>query len=848
MKRIRSIVLLASLLVTVVAGQDAGPASPSLMKASFSKLPIHFIENRGVYPEEVKYYIQGADKTLYFTSDGVTFRLKSKDRAWVVKLEFVGANPDVVPVGEDRQQAIFSYFKGPEKDWKTGLPSFARVAYRELWPGIDLVYRGAVNQLKYEFVVMPGADPGQIRFEVQGATAVETTDAGGLRIETPEGVLEDAPPVAWQEIDGTRRSVEMAFTLAGEAGQGRHEFGFRVGSYDRTKPVILDPAVLVYCGYLGGSGHDIGYDIAVDAQGNAYVTGSTWSTEASFPARVGPDLRFNGQGSNGGDAFVAKIDASGRGLVYCGYIGGADGDWGHAIAVDKGGNAYITGITMSSEATFPVAAGPDLTYNGAGDAFVAKVNAAGTALLYCGYVGGDSFDIGQDIALGPGDEAYLTGFTKSDEKSFPVCVGPDLTFNSVHPRIDDAFVARVNAAGTALTYCGYIGGSWGDYGLGIAVDGASNAYVVGNTLSYQDFPVLVGPDLTHNGGNTYGDCFVTKVTPTGTGLLYSGFIGGRWDERASAVAVDSFGNVYVTGFTNSAETDGFPVQVGPDLTFNGVEDVFVAKVTAGGTGLYYCGYIGGSGRDGSTMQAYNYRGDARIAVDARGYAYVAGGTQSSEATFPVTGGPDSTYNGGGGDAFVATVYPTGAALVQCGYIGGSGSDGALGIDVDGSGNVYLASFTDSTPATFPVVGGPILTHSGGADVFVAKVAFTHLMGSGSPQPGGSVVLLLAASDDSGRPYLVGTSLGTGPISIGSRKIDLSPDNLLVISLTGLWPWVFSGYQGVIDNKGQAQASIHIPNMTALIGQKIHTAFVTLDPVAPSGIRSISDTFSFTITK
>jgi len=825
MRAISTVVGLVVLLAAATAAQDAGSASPSLLKASFSKLPIYFIGNRGVYPDEVKFYVQGADKTLFFTKDGITFRLEGKDKGWVVKLEFVGANPDVNPRGEDQQQAVFSYFKGPVKDWKTGLETYAKVVYEDLWPGIDLVYRGTVNRLKYEFLVDPGADPGKIRLRYRGVTSLTTIASGALRVETPGDSFEDAPPEAWQDVAGRRIPVTMRYAL----GEG-DAIGFALGEYDPAKPIVLDPAVLVYCGYVGGNRTDSGYDVAVDAAGSAYVTGWVVSTEPTFPATVGPDLTYNG---GSWDAFVAKVASDGRSLVYCGYIGGNSDDNGYGIAVDAAGNAYVTGQTSSNEKTFPVTAGPDLTYNGGNsDAFVAKVNAKGTALLYCGYIGGSGLDWLTGIAVDAGGNAYVAGKTNSDERTFPVRVGPDLTYNNN----EDAFVAKVVSHGRLLAYCGYIGGSLNDYAYGIAVDAAGNAYVTGGTCSTEStFPVAVGPDLTHNG---QWDAFVAKVNAAGTALLYCGYIGGNLPEFVSGIiAVDAAGNAYLAGTTDSTEKT-FPVTVGPDLTYNGGDaDAFVAKVNAKGTALVYCGYIGGRAFD---------RG-LGIAVDAAGNAYVTGDTQSTEATFPVKVGPDRTHNGSS-DAFVAKVNTMGTALICCGYIGGSNWDGGYGIALDVRGNIYVTGYTESAEQTFPVTTGPDLTHNSGPDAFVAKISQVFIHASGGSSPGSRIGLALIASESAGLPYLVGTSLGTGPIPIDTRRIDLSPDPLLAVSVGGLWPAVFTAYRGVIDSKGQAQAAINIPIIPALIGVKLHSAFVTLDPSAPSGIRSISNTFSFSITK
>jgi len=815
-------VMLALSSAALVSGQQA---SQSPLKATFSKLPIYFVENRGVYPDEVSYYVQGADKTLLFTKEGITFRLKDKDKGWVVKLEFVGANPDVTARGEDRQQAVFSYFKGREKDWKTGLKTYAKVVYEDLWPGIDLVYKGTVNRLKYEFVVKPGADPGQIRLRYRGSTEATLTDAGGLRIATPVGSFEDEPPVAWQGVDDKRVPVDLSFRLDPVMQGEGTAFGVWVGDYDRTRPLTLDPALLIYCGYLGGTGMDYGSAIAVDGAGNAYLTGNAWSDENTFPVRVGPNPIHSSPGQ--ADAFVAKVSAQGTKLIYCGYIGGAANDSGQGVAVDGAGNAYVFGCTDSDEKSFPVMVGPDLTYNGGiFDAFVAKVNAQGTALA------GFGDDRGFGIDLDAAGNAYVSGFTSYSKSSFPVTVGPDLTYNG-GPY--DAFVAKVNAQGTALAYCGYIGGSGSDHCYGIAVDAAGNAYVAGETDSNEkSFPVTVGPDLTYNAQQ---DAFVAKVNANGSALVYCGYIGGARPDTGQDVAADANGNAYVTGSAYSDETT-FPVTVGPDLTFNGGEDAFVAWVNPKGTGLLYCGYIGGSANE----VAYG------IAIDPAGNACVAGITGSDEKTFPVVGGPDLTYNGGFFDAFVAKVNAQGTALAYSGYIGGADTDSGNGLSVDLHGNVYVAGTSRSDAKTFPVTVGPCLFHRGSDDAFVAKVSLTVLEGKGTPRPGGTVGFTLTATNDVGRQFHLGTSLGTGPIPIDTRQIDLSPDNLLLVTVNNYWPSVFSGYRGVIDSKGQAQAAIHIPNLPALIGTRIHTAFVTLDSAAPSGIRSISNTFSFSITK
>ncbi len=519
----------------------------------FGRMPLYFIANQGQLDGQVGFYVPGNDKTLYFTPEGMTIALNSSSGRWAVRLDYVGANAGVRPVGLEKTGAVVSYFRGRPEEWHAGLPTYAKIIYPDLWPGIDLVYQGAANRLKYEFIVHPGADASLIRLSYRGATGLSVAEDGRLKVSTPSGEFADDIPVAFQEIDGKRMDVPISYGLDnsawdneggaadGEACRDRAlEYGFEVGAYDHTRQLVLDPAVLVYCGYIGGSGNDHGFAIAVDSGGNAYLTGYAISTEVDFPVDVGPDLSYNG-GTY--DAFVAKVNPAGTALVYCGYIGGPDSEYGYGIAVDGSGNAYVTGQTRSQEPGFPVTVGPGLAYGGGPwDAFVAKVNAAGTALVYCGYIGGSDEDSGRGIAVDTAGNAYVAGFVWSDESSFPVAGGPDLVYNG---GTADAFAAKVNVAGTALVYCGYIGGSGSEGAWGIAVDGSGCAYVIGRTDSTEaSFPVAIGPDLTYNGS---GDAFLAKISGAGSAFVYCGYIGGSANETGYSVALNASGNAFVVG-------------------------------------------------------------------------------------------------------------------------------------------------------------------------------------------------------------------------------------------------------------------------------------------------------------
>jgi len=735
------------------AVQPLKPSSPKL-EADLGKMPLYFIANKGQLDERVAFYVQGKDISIYLTSEGLTYVLTKResldqDRAedshrglpqktslrdpldksdikepqsvqrWTVKLDFIGANPEVRPAGEEMTDAVISYFKGKPEEWKSGMPTYSKVVYANLWPGIDLVYSGTNDKLKYEFVVRPGADPEKIRLAYRGASGVSVNEEGQLEVETPLRNFQDEKPVAYQNIGDERANISLAYHLEEAPGDGSpgdsqrvgaetrsYSYGFRVGDYDRTQPLILDPAMLVYCGYIGGSNVEYGQGIAVDTSGNAYIAGYTASTAGTFPDIVGPDLTYNGDAF---DAFIAKVKSNGTGLVYCGYIGGSSDDCGLGVALDNSRNAYITGCTASSQTSFPVSVGPDLTFNGGYlDAFVAKVKADGTGLVYCGYIGGSGDDYGNGIAVDWVDYPYVVGYTDSDETTFPITTGQD------HQGDYDAFVAETYPDGTGFYYCRFIGGTGRDMAYGVAVDRSYNAYIIGSTDSSpaQNFPVAVGPDLTLNGGT---DAFVIKLYLTGINIIYCGYVGGSDTDIGFGIAVDSYDAAYITGQTSSSQAT-FPDTIGPDLTYNGGWDAFVGKVKSDGTGLTYCGYVGGSGND---------HGQG-IAVDRSGYAYIAGYTWSDQSTFPVTSGPDLTYNDGGdssfSDAFIAKVRADGTGFVYCGYIGGDARDRAFGIAVSGYYDAYVTGHTTSDSATFPAKVGPDLSVSG-YDAFVAKIYY-----------------------------------------------------------------------------------------------------------------------------
>jgi len=696
----------------------AGAATNARVNESYGKLPLQFEANRGQTHEEVRFLSRGAGYSLYLTAGEAVLVLsqpmadarrdaQALAKSVAVRMSLVGAARKPAVSGTDELPGKANYFIGKDRSkWRTDVPTYAKVRYRAIYPGIDLVYYGNQRQLEYDFIVAPGADPKKIALGFKGADKLEIDAKGDLVLRAAGGEVRQHKPVVYQEIDGIRQEID-----GGYVRKGANRVGFRLAAYDTARPLIIDP-VLSYSTYLGGSGREKGLAIAVDRDGNAYVTGLVSSTD--FPTTAGAFQPIFGGGTafgggQGFDAFVTKFDSTGSALLYSTYLGGSDDDQGLGIAVDTNGNAYVTGSTKS--ANFPTTAGAfEQTYGGA---FVTKLDPTGSALVYSTYLGSTASDQGNAIAVDAGGNAYVTGSAGSN---FPTTPGAFQTAGS-----SGAFITKLDPSGSTLAYSTYLGGSNTD-ALGIAVDAAGSAYVAGRTSG--NVPTTPGAfQRTFNPGFTGTrpppiefDAFVTKLNPTGSELVYSTLLGGGDVDWGTAVAVDSDGNAYVTGFTASANFPITPAAFQP-LFARGLFDVFVTKVHSSGSFLVYSTYLGGGGEE---------RG-AGIAVDSSGNALVTGFTGSTN--FPTT--PDAfqrTFGGGNaffGDAFVTKLDAVGAVLVYSSYLGGIDDDVGNGIAVDAADNAYVTGHTLSgnfptTPRAFQPTGGGLINGSGNFDAFVAK--------------------------------------------------------------------------------------------------------------------------------
>jgi hypothetical protein len=628
----------------------------------------------------------------------------------VVRMRFVGHDAKGRVVGLHELPGRSNYFIGNDRTkWRTNVPNYSEVKFQSVYPGIDLVYYGNQSQLEYDLVVAPGADPNQIKLSFAGADGMCVDAANGdlvLKVGGDEVRLHK--PAVFQP------AVARALMAGGSEPTALSKLDARSGSWNRESRALNPKAF-----------------------------------SGAFVLANNNLVAFRVPGYDPKRALV--IDPV---LSYSTYLGGSGYESGQAIAVDGAGNAYVTGDTASAD--FPTAGLLQPSFgSGTSDAFVAKLNAAGSALVYSTYLGGSFGSWGTGIAVDSFGNAYVAGNTTSTD--FPTA-NPFQAINKAIPTARfTAFIAKLNAAGTALVYSTYLGGSLENWSYGIAVDSSGNAYVTGSTFS-DDFPTMV-PLQAINKATPKTEtvtAFVAKLTSTGSALVYSTYLGGSEGESGQGIAVDSFGNAYVTGYTSSSD---FPTANPMQASDHGDFDAFVAKLNPAGSALVYSTYLGGSAVD------YGYA----IAVDSSGNAYVTGRTYSTD--FPTANPLQASY-GGELDAFVAKLNAAGSALVYSTYLGGNRYDEGNSVAVDSSGNAYVTGVTYST--NFPTAS-PFQANCGGcssyADAFVAKLNSTGSALVYSTYLGGSAVDYgyAIAVDSSGNAYVTGQTSSTNFPTVNPQR-------------------------------------------------------------------------------
>jgi hypothetical protein len=808
--------------------------------ASYGKLPLSFEANQGQADAGVKFLSRGRGYGLFLTSSEAVLELRkssvvsgrlsvgtkqnprvrtqapdgkrgrrtnflienrqSKIENQVVRLRLVGAKPHAAVTGSEELPGKANYFIGNDpKKWRADVPTYAKVRYQNVYPGIDLVYYGNQGgQLEYDFIVAPGADPGAIALDAGAAREppLRIDAHGDLVISAKGGEVRFRKPRVYQEqstVDSPQLKVRnetrkpkvvnrQSTIVHRQFREGRFRLDaqnrvrFALGPYDHSKPLVIDPE-LVYSTYLGGDTNingltDQASAIAVDSSGDAYVTGITVSTKFPVANAFQPTNK-----AADGTAFVSKFNVSGSSLIYSTYLGGSASDQGNAIAVDSAGSAYVTGSTCSSD--FPTALPLQASLKGPCDGFVTKLNASGTSLVYSTFLGGSGVpanypnsavtDEGTGIAVDSAGSAYVTGVTLS--KDFPT-VNPIQGFGGG----SNAFLCKFNVNGTTLVYSTYLGGSAYDKGAGIAVDSSGNAYVIGTTLSV-DFPLVNAFEgLPGEYVEIYGTAFMAKLNSTGSALVYSSYLGGGVSEEGKGIAVDSAGNAYLTGATWSSNFPTVnPLQPTNQAAASLASNAFVSKLNPAGSALVYSTYLGGSGvLFNPGVGPYGDYGLA-IAINPTGVACVGGQTASTD--FPTVNAiqatDNNTYSPFSFTGFVACLNGAGSALAYSTYLGGNSQAQANGIAVDASGNAYVAGAMEGSG--FPTVN-PFQASVGGA--FVAMIspppALTILPGTLSF---GTVV----GGTTSPPQSVVATPLSTA--SVSSTSITASGDFALVTTPT-----------------------------------------------------------------
>jgi uncharacterized protein (TIGR03437 family) len=757
-------------LFLAVAGLAFGatppkPASVPVQKPAPPSQPLSFEANQGQTDPAVKFLSRGNGYALFLTRDSAVFKLRSFQQGEspaVVRMKLAGTNRDARVSGADALPGIVNYFisSDPSK-WINSVSTFGRVNYRQIYPGIDLVYYGTERQLEFDFVVAPGADPKRIGLEFAGARPMLSPD-GSLMLTLDGAPLAFRKPVVYQTIAGKMKMIAGNYKLSGDHVQ------FALGKYDHNRALVIDP-VLNYLTYLGGSktdevgnttyGGNTTQGMVVDPAGNVYVTGYTQSTD--FPLQ-GPIQPVNT--TNAATGFVAKLNPAGSQLIYSTYIGGGvlldnTTTVPYAIAVDGSGSAYITGFTTAPQ--FPVTAGAYQRVCGAvvnnvtncpngQSAFLTKLSPNGGSLVYSTFLG-HSNETAVAVAVDSRGQAYVAGNSSAQcDSNGPVTCFPT-TANAVlqgsafnHTTSPNnfnqgsAFISVIDAAGANLLYSSLFGGNGSPagnqhptFGSGVAVDSSGDFYLVGTTLSNQ-LPVTPGAFQTTYYGNpnpgfgTSSRGFVAKFrsVSSGASLVYTTYLGGfdktvvSYQDVIAGIAADAAGNAYVSG---NASYD-FPATAGANNSTpcpsagSCMNRGFLAKLNPAGSALIWATFVGTA--LGPTLSAASNIGPPRL--DAAGNVYVSG-VAGNNTEYPLVN-PLQPANGFGG-VYVTMYDPTGRTIDFSTVIYDPTANGGIfnsGVDVDAQGNIYVAGYTGAS--SLPVTAGAFRTaNAGGYDGFIAKI-------------------------------------------------------------------------------------------------------------------------------
>lgn len=714
----RRLARLALALACASAPGWAGPARHDLRE-----LPLRFEPNRGQAHPAAEFVARGDGYFLFLARTEVVLSLggppapSAGGGAAAVRMHFSGGRGDSPLVGEEELPGRTHYLLGNDPTrWRTGIAGFRRVRYPDVYPGVDLVLYGNGRDLEYDFEVAPGADPSLISVRFEGARSIERDRDGDLGIVAGSRELRLRRPAVYQGPRGARTEVSGGYVVGADG-----EVRFRLGDYDRARPLVIDP-VVSYASYLGGGAHDLAQEIAVDRAGNVILVGQTASPDfpltGSFSSPAGPSYA----------AYVVKLNPTGSEMIFATLLGGSAGlapfdqmD----VDVDSAGNVYVTGETDAAD--FPVVNAIQPRSLGGIDAFVCKLDPSGSSLLYSTYLGGSGDDYGRGISVDPNDSATLVGITNS--ANFPTASAFQRTRGGQY----DAFVARLSPSGSTLLFSTYLGGADQEFGYDVATDLSGGVYVTGLTRS-GDFPTTSGALRRQRSG--VGDAFVSKLSSQG-GIVFSTYLGGSGEEEGLGIEVDRERSSYVAGWTTSAD---FPTAGAAQSANRGGTDAFLVKLAPGGNSLAYGTYLGGGGTD------YAYA----VVLDPSRAAHVAGSTASPD--FPTLAALQGALRGPS-DGFVAGFPPAGAPLAYSTYLGGSGDENPFGasqgIALDRAGNLHLTATTASPD--YPLRSPLQAAHGGGLDGAVARIALEPQVMLRAREAAGVVEAVIALSNGASAP-------------------------------------------------------------------------------------------------